>query len=102
MANTAEQRLEIDVKPVESKAVPRAAVSEENQARINANVTMSKEQIGAIVEQLKEQAQQIMAQEEQAWREKISVSEGVNKAPSKVQPTASSRNNNVAVPSHKK
>ena len=100
-ANTAEQRLEIDVKPVESKAVPRV-VSEENQARINANVTMSKEQIGAIVEQLKEQAQQIMAQEEQAWRENISVSDGMNKASTKVQPTSSSRNNNAVAPSHKK
>ena len=92
----------IDLNRVESKPAWIDTVSEENRARITSNVTMSEEQIGALATQIQEQAKEFLAQEELAWREKISVSEGVNKAPTNVQSTSNTRNNNPVAPSHKK
>ena len=53
-------------------------VSEENKARGDLNTKMSEKQIEAIVAQLHAYAKSFMAQQERAWREKISIAESGN------------------------
>lgn len=56
----------------------QAKISEENKVRIELNTTMSKEQIWAIAARVIAMAQTEMKMEEQAWREKISISNSSN------------------------
>jgi hypothetical protein len=80
----------------------QAEVSEENKARGALNVTMSKEEIQAIVEQLKVAATIEMKQEEQAWREKISIADGNNETKVALKDTGPSSNKNCITTGLKK
>ena len=78
------------------------SVSEENKARINVNTTMSDAEIQAIVTQLKDAAKMTMKQEEEAWREKISVSDHSNNVQTGPKIAAPPQNSKNAMPaSHK-
>ena len=77
-------------------------ISEENRTRIKLNITMNKMQIQAITNQLKEAAEMAMAQEEQAWREQISVAEGKNLPKSQPIGEINPQNNGNVIKSLKK
>jgi hypothetical protein len=53
-------------------------ISEENKLRLARHDQMTKEELKAIISTIKESAKVIMEQEEQAWREKISIEQGDN------------------------
>ena len=78
--NTVQKEVTLERKPVEQKEpqkpVETMEVSAENRARRELNITMRDEERIAIAMQVKMQAQEIMAQEEAEWREKISVEQG--------------------------
>ena len=67
----AKEIIEIEeIKGVDEKVVhAQREISEENKTRIALNTTMSKEQINAIVEQLKTAANIEMEKDERAWSE---------------------------------
>jgi hypothetical protein len=82
-----------EIRLVEEKELGiQPETSEENKARIALNVTMSKEKIDTIVMQIKESAEMTMKQEEEAWREKISIEERVRTWQSASKITESSQN----------
>ena len=68
-------------------------ISEENKLRLARHDQMTKEELKAIISTIKESAKVIMEQEEQAWREKISVEEGGNLGQSSSKITDSTQNN---------
>ena len=79
-----------------------ATVSEENKARITLNVTMRKEEIDAIVEQLNVAANVEMERVENEWREQISVENSGNDIKSNVKEIPNTSNNKNVVPGPKK
>lgn len=74
--------------------------SEENKARMIMNLTMSKEQIDSIIAQKEAEAKMIMEQEENAWREQISVQENMRAEP--LSQAVNTQSNNGVVQSIKK
>lgn len=83
-----------EINPTEQKKVyPQSEISEENKARIALNITMRKEEIALIASQIKAEANIIMQQEEHAWREKISIVEGVHSDQSASKLVEKSQNN---------
>lgn len=70
-------------------------ISKENLARRARNITMTKRQIDKIVAKLQVSAQEVMVKEEQAWRERISISEGGNSPQTQSQVTSSKNNGNL-------
>ena len=97
-----DEYLSDEITPVKRPLYKKMEVSEENRARIELNVTMSKQQIDALVSQIKENANLVMAQEEQAWREKISIAEGGNEEKPTVKTVVSSQNNEEVINALKK
>jgi hypothetical protein len=79
-----------------------ATVSEENRARIALNVTMRKEEIDAIVEQLNVAANAEMERVENEWREQISVENSGNDIKSNVKEIPNTSNNKNVVIGPKK
>ena len=80
-------------KPVEK--VVKEYISEENLARREVNVTMSRDQLNAYISQLKENAQIILDAHDEHWREQISVNLDGNQKNEMVQANPNPNANNV-------
>lgn len=102
VVNTPGKIVDAPIEPlVETTLYQPMYVSEENKARIALNITMSKEEINAITQQLKTAANMQMESEEQAWREKISTA-NAPQATTSVKDKYSSPNQGAIVPGAKK
>ena len=74
------------------KVSEESELLDENQKRMALNASLTKRQIVAIAAKMQEAAKVIMEREEQAWREKMSLTEGRNTPPTQSQPTSPQNN----------
>lgn len=103
VVNTPGKTVDAPIEPlVETTFYQPMYVSEENKARIALNITMNKEEIHAITQQLKTAANMQMESEEQAWREKISIANGAPQTTTSVKDKPSLPNQVAIVPGVKK
>ena len=98
---TAPKREVIESKGLEVTAdLPQSNISAENQARIALNVTMSREEIVAITEQLMVAFELEAERREQAWREKIAIEQdnsGIQQSPKETAPVLN-KGSNAPIP----
>jgi hypothetical protein len=76
-------------------------VSAENRARLRLNVTMTEEQILAIVRQQKAEAESVMVQEEQDWRERVAIADGEKPTQPSAKAVLNTQNEGVGIQSAK-
>ena len=98
---TAPKREVIESKGLEVTAdLPQSNISAENQARIALNVTMRREEIVAITEQLMVAFELEAERREQAWREKIAIEQdnsGIQQRPKETAPVLN-KGSNAPIP----